>query len=58
MDHFPTAWGKPRDESIDPYATFPSSSMRMQPHATESFKDGVQRTQCATKSVEPAPAGV
>ncbi|KAF8321247.1 proteasome endopeptidase complex beta subunit [Clavulina sp. PMI_390] len=43
MDHFPgTHWGKPRDESFDPYATFP-----IHPHRprTDAFAEGVQRTQ-------------
>lgn len=44
MDHFPgTSWGRPRDESNDPYATFPLHGSKHLP--THSFADGVQRTQ-------------
>ncbi|KAI8455435.1 20S proteasome subunit beta 7 [Phakopsora pachyrhizi] len=45
MDHFPgTSWGKPRNEGVDPYATFPIHGPNNLPHST-SFSDGVQKTQ-------------
>ncbi|KAG0148204.1 hypothetical protein CROQUDRAFT_721810 [Cronartium quercuum f. sp. fusiforme G11] len=44
MDHFPgTSWGKPRNDHIDPHATFPISSTH-QPQVN-TFSEGVQRTQ-------------
>ncbi|PLW14760.1 hypothetical protein PCANC_01737 [Puccinia coronata f. sp. avenae] len=44
MDHFPgTSWGKPRDDSIDPYATFPLAGSRGS--SKHSFADSVQHTQ-------------
>ncbi|POW06470.1 hypothetical protein PSTT_08967 [Puccinia striiformis] len=44
MDHFPgTSWGKPRDESFDPYATFPLSGAKNL--NKNSFNDDVQHTQ-------------
>lgn len=43
MDHFPgTHWGKPRDESFDPYATYPIHQHRV---PVDAFADAVQRTQ-------------
>lgn len=46
MDHFPgTSWGKPRNDSIDPYATFPLSAPPKELAQNFSFDDAVQRTQ-------------
>jgi len=43
MDHFPgTHWGKPRNDTIDAYGTYPLHAH--QPR-TDTFADGVQRTQ-------------
>ncbi|CAG7850561.1 Proteasome subunit beta type-4; Flags: Precursor [Serendipita indica DSM 11827] len=43
MDHHPTNWGRPRDDRVDPYGTFPIHA-RPRP-AKDVFADGVQRTQ-------------
>ncbi|TFL07725.1 proteasome endopeptidase complex beta subunit [Pterulicium gracile] len=43
MDHFPTNWGRPRNDAIDLYGTYPIHS-RPGP-TTDAFSDGVQRTQ-------------
>ncbi|EJD38155.1 proteasome endopeptidase complex, beta subunit [Auricularia subglabra TFB-10046 SS5] len=43
MDHFPTNWGRPRNESVDLYNTYPLHS-RPGPKQ-DAFADGVQRTQ-------------
>jgi len=44
MDHFPTHWGRPRNDLVDNYNTYP---LYAQPnlHGTDTFVDGVQRTQ-------------
>ncbi|PCH34702.1 proteasome endopeptidase complex beta subunit [Wolfiporia cocos MD-104 SS10] len=43
MDHFPTNWGRPRNELYDQYNTFP---LHHRPaNAQNAFADGVQRTQ-------------
>ncbi|KAG9316235.1 proteasome endopeptidase complex beta subunit [Chiua virens] len=41
MDHFPTNWGRPRNDAIDPYGTYP---LHPRPNK-DAFADGVQRTQ-------------
>ncbi|ORY85311.1 20S proteasome subunit [Leucosporidium creatinivorum] len=44
MNHFPsTSWGKPRNDALDPYASFPIHQGR--PQTNDVFADGVQRTQ-------------
>ncbi|KAF9523037.1 proteasome endopeptidase complex beta subunit [Crepidotus variabilis] len=40
MDHFPSNWGRPRNDAIDQYATYPIHS-----RPKDSFAEGVQRTQ-------------
>ncbi|KAH9840705.1 proteasome endopeptidase complex beta subunit [Rhodofomes roseus] len=43
MDHFPTHWGRPRNELDDQYNTFP---LHQRPaNHTDTFANGVQRTQ-------------
>ncbi|KAI9059379.1 proteasome endopeptidase complex beta subunit [Trametes sanguinea] len=42
MDHFPTNWGRPRNDAIDPYATYP---LHQRATAKDTFAEGVQRTQ-------------
>ncbi|KIJ37597.1 hypothetical protein M422DRAFT_69290 [Sphaerobolus stellatus SS14] len=42
MDHFPTNWGRPRNDAVDAYNTYPLHS---RPVHHDSFADGVQRTQ-------------
>ncbi|CAE6504023.1 unnamed protein product [Rhizoctonia solani] len=42
MDHFPTNWGRPRNDAIDPYGTYPLHA-RPQPKQ-DAFAEGVQRT--------------
>ncbi|KZT01641.1 proteasome endopeptidase complex beta subunit [Laetiporus sulphureus 93-53] len=43
MDHFPTNWGRPRNEMYDQYNTFP---LHHRPsHHKDAFADGVQHTQ-------------
>ncbi|GAA6006434.1 hypothetical protein JCM10207_004934 [Rhodosporidiobolus poonsookiae] len=45
MDHFPsTSWGKPRNDAVDPYATFPIHGGRSA-KMHDNFSAGVQRTQ-------------
>jgi len=43
MDHFPSNWGRPRDQSIDLYNTYPLHS-RPDNRPKDSFDAGVQRT--------------
>ncbi|CAE6447716.1 hypothetical protein ACGC1H_003363 [Rhizoctonia solani] len=43
MDHFPTNWGRPRNDAIDPYGTYPLHA-RPQPKQ-DAFAEGIQRTQ-------------
>ncbi|KAG9082190.1 Proteasome subunit beta type-7 [Ceratobasidium sp. 370] len=43
MDHFPTNWGRPRNDAIDPYGTYPLH-VRPQPKQ-DAFAEGIQRTQ-------------
>ncbi|KAI0808126.1 proteasome endopeptidase complex beta subunit [Fomes fomentarius] len=42
MDHFPTNWGRPRNDAFDPYGTYP---IHQRPAAIDTFAEGVQRTQ-------------
>ncbi|KAJ2999549.1 hypothetical protein NUW54_g6920 [Trametes sanguinea] len=42
MDHFPTNWGRPRNDAFDPYATYP---LHQRATAKDTFAEGVQRTQ-------------
>ncbi|KAH7886629.1 proteasome endopeptidase complex beta subunit [Phlebopus sp. FC_14] len=44
MDHFPTNWGRPRNDAFDAYGTFP---IHPRPHngPKDAFAEGVQRTQ-------------
>ncbi|THH04269.1 hypothetical protein EW145_g5646 [Phellinidium pouzarii] len=43
MDHFPTSWGRPRNEAYDAYNTFP---LHQKPYyGQDAFTDSVQRTQ-------------
>lgn len=44
MDHFPTTWGRPRNDTFDAYGTYPLSQ-HSNPSVIDSFTDGVQRTQ-------------
>ncbi|KAI0317584.1 nucleophile aminohydrolase, partial [Amylostereum chailletii] len=44
MDHFPTNWGRPRNDAYDAYNTYPLH-VRPQNEPTDVFTDGVQRTQ-------------
>jgi len=41
MDHFPTNWGRPRNDAFDAFATYP---IHQRP-VNDSFTEGVQRTQ-------------
>ncbi|KAJ7250621.1 proteasome endopeptidase complex beta subunit [Mycena rebaudengoi] len=43
MDHFPTNWGRPRNDSLDPYGTFPIAQRPR--NNTDAFSAGVQHTQ-------------
>lgn len=43
MDHFPTNWGRPRNELHDQYNTYPIHQRPSQPK--DVFGEGVQRTQ-------------
>ncbi|CAE6377757.1 unnamed protein product [Rhizoctonia solani] len=43
MDHFPTNWGRPRNDAIDPYGTYPLHARPQPKH--DAFAEGVQRTQ-------------
>ncbi|KIP01257.1 hypothetical protein PHLGIDRAFT_131320 [Phlebiopsis gigantea 11061_1 CR5-6] len=43
MDHFPTNWGRPRNDAHDAFNTYPLHQ-RPAPH-TDTFAEGVQRTQ-------------
>ncbi|KDE08222.1 20S proteasome subunit beta 7 [Microbotryum lychnidis-dioicae p1A1 Lamole] len=46
MNHFPsTSWGKPRNDSVDPYATFPIHQGRQNSGQIDAFSQGVQHTQ-------------
>ncbi|EJF57705.1 proteasome endopeptidase complex beta subunit [Dichomitus squalens LYAD-421 SS1] len=42
MDHFPTNWGRPRNDAADPYGTYP---IHQRPATKDTFAEGVQRTQ-------------
>jgi 20S proteasome subunit beta 7 len=44
MDHFPTNWGRPRNDAVDAYGTYP---IAQRPHNSpkDAFSTGVQRTQ-------------
>ncbi|EPQ53154.1 proteasome endopeptidase complex, beta subunit [Gloeophyllum trabeum ATCC 11539] len=44
MDHFPTNWGRPRNDAFDAYATFPIHQ-RPSNGPKDAFSQGVQRTQ-------------
>jgi len=44
MDHFPTNWGRPRNDAFDAYGTYPLHP-RPNNHPKDAFADGVQRTQ-------------
>ncbi|CAA7263801.1 unnamed protein product [Cyclocybe aegerita] len=44
MDHFPTNWGRPRNDAFDAYGTYPIHQ-RPQNGPKDAFVDGVQRTQ-------------
>ncbi|CAE6509976.1 unnamed protein product, partial [Rhizoctonia solani] len=43
MDHFPTNWGRPRNDAVDPYGTYPLHARPQPKH--DAFAEGVQRTQ-------------
>ncbi|KAG9225517.1 hypothetical protein PLEOSDRAFT_1079926 [Pleurotus ostreatus PC15] len=43
MDHFPTNWGRPRNDAFDAYGTYPIAQHPR--NAVDVFADGVQRTQ-------------
>ncbi|KAI1789323.1 proteasome endopeptidase complex beta subunit [Ganoderma leucocontextum] len=42
MDHFPTNWGRPRNDAFDPYGTYP---IHQRPATKDNFAEGVQHTQ-------------
>ncbi|KAI6008794.1 nucleophile aminohydrolase [Pisolithus orientalis] len=44
MDHFPTNWGRPRNDMFDAYGTYPIHQ-RPDNHPKDAFADSVQRTQ-------------
>jgi len=44
MDHFPGSWGRPRNEAVDVYNTFPVHA-RPKHGVKDAFQDAVQRTQ-------------
>ncbi|KZV65616.1 proteasome endopeptidase complex beta subunit [Peniophora sp. CONT] len=44
MDHFPTNWGRPRNDAFDAYNTYPLH-VRPNNEPTDAFGEGVQRTQ-------------
>jgi len=43
MDHFPTNWGRPRNDAFDAYGTYPIAQRPQNPK--DAFSLGVQRTQ-------------
>ncbi|KIY43196.1 proteasome endopeptidase complex, beta subunit [Fistulina hepatica ATCC 64428] len=45
MDHFPTNWGRPRNEAFDVYGTYPIHQRPNNVYGKDAFADGVQRTQ-------------
>ncbi|KAG6832645.1 hypothetical protein H0H87_001018 [Tephrocybe sp. NHM501043] len=44
MDHFPTNWGRPRNDAVDAYGTFPIAQ-RPNNAPKDAFSAGIQRTQ-------------
>ncbi|OJA18525.1 hypothetical protein AZE42_06659 [Rhizopogon vesiculosus] len=52
MDHFPTNWGRPRNDAFDAYATHP---IHQRPYngPKDTFADGVQRTQSGWSITNP-----
>ncbi|KAF5370480.1 hypothetical protein D9615_009737 [Tricholomella constricta] len=44
MDHFPTNWGRPRNDAYDAYGTYPIAQ-RPYNGPKDAFADGIQRTQ-------------
>ncbi|PFH47874.1 hypothetical protein AMATHDRAFT_66607 [Amanita thiersii Skay4041] len=44
MDHFPTNWGRPRNDYQDAYGTYPIHQRPRNP-STDAFSDAVKRTQ-------------
>ncbi|KAG8215787.1 proteasome endopeptidase complex beta subunit [Butyriboletus roseoflavus] len=44
MDHFPTNWGRPRNDAIDPYGTYPLHP-RPNNRSKDAFAESVQHTQ-------------
>ncbi|KAF7313251.1 Proteasome subunit beta [Mycena kentingensis (nom. inval.)] len=45
MDHFPTNWGRPRNDAWDPYATHPIHQRPQNNPKSDAFTEGIQRTQ-------------
>lgn len=43
MDHFPTSWGRPRNDAVDAFNTYPLHQRAQ--HGKDTFAEGVQRTQ-------------
>ncbi|EKM51252.1 uncharacterized protein PHACADRAFT_263295 [Phanerochaete carnosa HHB-10118-sp] len=43
MDHFPTSWGRPRNDAVDNFNTYPLHQRAQ--HGKDTFAEGVQRTQ-------------
>jgi len=41
MDHFPTNWGRPRNDAVDHYNTYP---LHARSRANDTFTEGVQNT--------------
>ncbi|KAJ6617913.1 nucleophile aminohydrolase [Mycena sp. CBHHK59/15] len=44
MDHFPLNWGRPRNDTLDPYGTYPIAQ-RPSNVPKDAFTAGIQRTQ-------------
>ncbi|KAJ3745526.1 proteasome endopeptidase complex beta subunit [Lentinula detonsa] len=45
MDHFPTNWGRPRNDGFDAYGTYPIAQRPYNGLGNDVFSEGVQRTQ-------------
>ncbi|GAW08129.1 proteasome endopeptidase complex beta subunit [Lentinula edodes] len=45
MDHFPTNWGRPRNDAFDAYGTYPIAQRPYNGPTTDAFSEGIQHTQ-------------
>ncbi|KZO97263.1 proteasome endopeptidase complex beta subunit [Calocera viscosa TUFC12733] len=45
MDHFPLSWGRPRNEAVDLYSTYPVHERQRHGQQHDAFTQGVQHTQ-------------